>query len=486
MRRWAWTVALVGAMLLPAAASAALARHDVRPASAALETAAAGRLRTAPFIVGGSAAAPGQLGWTSFVAVFQGDDPFATCTGSLVGERVVITAAHCVLQEDGPDAGEPLPDLGLLVVTATNDVDDPSAPVQGVTTVYTAAYDPPTSQNDLAVLVLDEPSPGRAIPLVRPDQAGAVVPGAPAVASGWGVTTPSGSDVPSLMRFATLPVLSDQTCAADWPVMPDAFLFNAATNLCAGYQAGGIGACSGDSGGPLALDTPAGPLLIGATSWGGVPCAQPGEPTVFTRISAFTPQVAATLAADPDVRAGPPQTVGAAAGPPADGQAAVAGSVLANGLATRAQVQYGPSEAYGQTAYLGDAGDGHQVVPVSGVLSGLAPGTTYHYRLVADNAAGVAVGQDATFATPAPPAPPPVPPAAAGTPAAASAAATPPPVRAAVKTAPKTKRAPCAGRRGAAKRACLLARRRALALKACSHRPKAARPACRARARRLR
>jgi hypothetical protein len=48
---------------------------------------------------------------------------------------------------------------------------------------------------------------------------------------------------------------------------------------------------------------------------------------------------------------------------------------------------YGPTEAYGQSAPLaeGDAGTGSGAVPVSAALEGLAPNTTYHYRLAAAN-----------------------------------------------------------------------------------------------------
>jgi hypothetical protein len=52
----------------------------------------------------------------------------------------------------------------------------------------------------------------------------------------------------------------------------------------------------------------------------------------------------------------------------------------------------------------GDAGSGSSPVSVSGALSGLAPSTTYHYRLVATNADGTATGDDATFTTAAAPA----------------------------------------------------------------------------------
>lgn len=47
----------------------------------------------------------------------------------------------------------------------------------------------------------------------------------------------------------------------------------------------------------------------------------------------------------------------------------------------------------------GDAGEGHSQVAVSQNLSGLAPGTTYHFRVVAVNASGTTIGADRTFST---------------------------------------------------------------------------------------
>ncbi len=66
--------------------------------------------------------------------------------------------------------------------------------------------------------------------------------------------------------------------------------------------------------------------------------------------------------------------------------------------------EYGPSEAYGQSAPCASplpAGGAAQAV--SAPLSGLAPGTTYHYRLAAGSASGASVSADATFKTLAPP-----------------------------------------------------------------------------------
>jgi hypothetical protein len=63
-------------------------------------------------------------------------------------------------------------------------------------------------------------------------------------------------------------------------------------------------------------------------------------------------------------------------------------------------LEYGPTPAYGSSAPCSAAvGAGTSPVTVSASLTGLTPGTTYHYRAVATNAGGTGEGDDATFAT---------------------------------------------------------------------------------------
>ncbi|HEY7951657.1 MAG TPA: hypothetical protein VID70_01640, partial [Solirubrobacteraceae bacterium] len=57
------------------------------------------------------------------------------------------------------------------------------------------------------------------------------------------------------------------------------------------------------------------------------------------------------------------------------------------------------STAYGTQIYGGEAGREGGSVPASVAAGNLLPGTVYHYRLVAVNAAGTTVGLDRTFTT---------------------------------------------------------------------------------------
>ena len=79
--------------------------------------------------------------------------------------------------------------------------------------------------------------------------------------------------------------------------------------------------------------------------------------------------------------------------------ATLAGGVYPNGLDTHYYWQYGTSTAYGQQTASVDAGSGTAAAAASASLSGLTPGTTYHYRLVASNADGTDYGYDYTLST---------------------------------------------------------------------------------------
>ncbi|GEM_PF-2323869 len=75
------------------------------------------------------------------------------------------------------------------------------------------------------------------------------------------------------------------------------------------------------------------------------------------------------------------------------------GSVNPNGQDTTYHFEWGTSSSYGHVTPNKDAGSGNSAVNVYEGLTGLTPGTTYHYRIVAINPSGNSTGQDQTFST---------------------------------------------------------------------------------------
>ncbi len=76
------------------------------------------------------------------------------------------------------------------------------------------------------------------------------------------------------------------------------------------------------------------------------------------------------------------------------------GFIIPHGQATTYYFQYGKTNDYGAQTPLAPAGNGTVRIKVSQPVSGLEPGTTYHFRMVAANAAGTSMSGDHTFTTP--------------------------------------------------------------------------------------
>ncbi len=73
------------------------------------------------------------------------------------------------------------------------------------------------------------------------------------------------------------------------------------------------------------------------------------------------------------------------------------GSVNANGWAAAGYFQWGTNTSYGQATAPVSLGSGAVAVALSTPLTGLTPGRTYHFRVVASNAFGVAYSSDDVF-----------------------------------------------------------------------------------------
>ncbi len=77
----------------------------------------------------------------------------------------------------------------------------------------------------------------------------------------------------------------------------------------------------------------------------------------------------------------------------------IRGSVNPNGQATTYYFEWGTSTSYDHETAHRDAGSGKNSITVDETIANLTPGTTYHYRLVAQNPSGTSHGSDRTFTT---------------------------------------------------------------------------------------
>ena len=132
------------------------------------------------------------------------------------------------------------------------------------------------------------------------------------------------------------------------------------------------------------------PVLVSTANFGpGERFAWNGEPG-----SAYNPALA--LSAIPPA----PQVATLAANNITDTAATLNGSVQANGSSTAVSFEYGLTNSYGTTlSAVPSPVSGAGSTATSAGLTGLVPGTLYHFRVVATNGIDTARGDDTTFTT---------------------------------------------------------------------------------------
>ncbi|MET4386755.1 hypothetical protein ABIB73_002504 [Bradyrhizobium sp. F1.4.3] len=169
------------------------------------------------------------------------------CTGSLIAPKIVLTVAHCVQ----PGADYKIVDRGadgqpqLLSVRAV--AIHPNFNMQAMQAHRATA--------DVALLQLDIPLKGKStVPVGAPNIP--IQVGSRFTIAGIGVTVRGDGKSGGATRVAAL-------VATGQPGMLQIRLVDPVTN---GVR-DGIGACTGDSGGPVFEDRPNGAVLVGVISW---------------------------------------------------------------------------------------------------------------------------------------------------------------------------------------------------------------------------
>jgi trypsin len=240
-----------------------------------VEDAAELRSRAGTRIINGTTAAPGSNPFqVGLLYKAEPDNFFAQyCGGSLVRPNVVVTAAHC---SDFVTANQ------VQVLTGARRLDGSGTRRNVQRIIVHPAWDPATSNNDVAVWILTTSASG--IPLATLANTDPPT-GTNLLATGWGDTTDAEAttDFPIELRQVNVPLVSRANCN-------DANSYNGAITtkmICAGFNAGGKDTCQGDSGGPLTRkQNNSFKVLTGVTSFGSG-CAEPDFFGVYTRVSQF-------------------------------------------------------------------------------------------------------------------------------------------------------------------------------------------------------
>lgn len=106
-----------------------------------------------------------------------------------------------------------------------------------------------------------------------------------------------------------------------------------------------------------------------------------------------------TAATTPKPTPKPPRTYTAYAEQITTTSAVLRARIDPEGLTTDYWFQYGPTAAYGLQTSMAAAGNGTVELKLTHPVTGLQPGTVYHFRVVARSAVGTTAGADATFTT---------------------------------------------------------------------------------------
>ena len=400
------------ALRTPTATRTRTALLSLLPASQTQRSArvVSGELR-APLIHGGEESDVSRWPWAAFIVSFFGadadadgvPDEAAACSGSLIGQQWVMSAAHCISETEGPNAGQLLPGLEVVaVVLGVSDLEGLSeSDVFLADALYTGAFDPAAGVGDIALLRLGgevaSPTVAQAIRLPRPNELRRWSPGTAASVIGWGETE---MGFTSRLHEARTRINDDSDCAGPYEQVIGARYIPGAM-LCTGsFEPKRLrpGTSYGDSGGPLMVSDGRGSWLQAGLAGFGIYQRDSEIADYYTELLGFIDPLVATVVSDPIAPVARPVAETGGVVRIARQRAAIRGTVEANGLATQYRLQYGRTRSYGMGS-AGDAGTSHEAREVKAILTGLRPGTRYHYRLVAVNAAGTTTGRDRVLKT---------------------------------------------------------------------------------------
>jgi secreted trypsin-like serine protease len=246
-------------------------------------------------IIGGDVAAIANVPSLAFIAASTGKNEGFACSGTVIAPRVVLTAGHCV--EDLHFGGFTAATDYKVATGRANPRRDVTGEVLRVSSTHVfPGFDPGTTHDDAALLILASPTTAPPLPLASAADAALYAGGAGVTLAGWGLTKVNARSAPDALHSTTSVVLNPKACKAQIPRFYRPY--STALQMCTTDPPDRAnGGCFGDSGGPAIAHRADGtPVEIGIVSTGGPECSTK-LPNIFTRVDQVSTWAAEWIAA---------------------------------------------------------------------------------------------------------------------------------------------------------------------------------------------
>ncbi|XP_077290354.1 trypsin-1-like [Arctopsyche grandis] len=227
-----------------------------------------------------------------------------TCAGSILNEYWILTAAHCVRDNDS-FWNYIIPMDIVAGIHSVKGKESSAQTIRVVERIIHPDYEGGVNPNDIALLRLAKPiffnSRVQPIRLAEQD----TTPIGESRLAGWGLLKSApNSKAPEKLQEIDLPILTFKECNDSVESFRDSEEdrnpLDERSNVCTGPLTGGKSACNGDSGGPLVQIENNKTVQIGIVSWGYNPCGTKGAPSVYTKVSSFVDFITEHLDLDDD------------------------------------------------------------------------------------------------------------------------------------------------------------------------------------------